>query len=84
MNRAVSHLAERKELPGAVQNEGLLQSEVSGNEKVTLNKKEGWLWQSHFPLVDGRGLSGRLPTGADYVIQESLTGLRFCFWESQS
>ena len=57
-NQAAANLADRKELPGAVQNERLLQAEGSKNKEVLLGKKVGWLFQGYFPLK-WQGLTGR-------------------------
>lgn len=51
MNRAASHLAERKELRGAVQNEKTFIGRGSGNKEVIWRKKSG--------LVIARSLSFR-------------------------
>ena len=61
LNLAASNLAERKELQGAVQKEGLLQADESRNKEVILGKKVDWLLQSYSPLGDDKGLSDRLP-----------------------
>ena len=41
MNQAASNLADRKELPGAIQNERFLYAGGSRNKEVTLGKKAG-------------------------------------------
>lgn len=55
---AVSNLAARKGLQGAVQNKRPRQSGV-GTRKVLQARKVGWLSRRYFLLGDGRGPPGR-------------------------
>ena len=59
MNQAASNLADRNTLRGAVQNETFI-GQMKRIKEVMLYQKAGLLLQVFFPLVDGKGLSGRL------------------------
>lgn len=52
MNQAASNVADRKELPRAVQNETFI-GRMEQNKEITT--------QGHLPMGVRRGLSGRLP-----------------------
>ena len=58
-------LTNKKELWRAVQSENHLQAEEEGSYS---RQNTGWLLQGYWPLGNGRGLSGRLPTSADQEI----------------
>ena len=55
-NLAVSNVADRIKLQGAVQNEKLLSTEGIRKKEVVLCEKPGSFLQGYFPLRDGRGL----------------------------
>ena len=60
MTQPASNSADRKEHGRAIQNERLLQAEVSMNKEVTMGKKVDCFLSGPFPLRDGRGLLRRI------------------------
>lgn len=73
-NQAVSHLADRKEFLGAVQNEKLLQAEGSGNKKAKQRVRAGFFFCKLFLFLGcGRGsIQADDLTSTDQVTPECL------------
>ena len=57
MNQAASNLADRRSSKEMYEVKDFYRQKVTGAER----QKAGWLLQGHFPIGDGRGLTGRIP-----------------------
>lgn len=69
MIQAASHLADRKELRGAMQNGRLSQAE-GGRIRMLYRQRAGCLWQGHLPLGDDGVYEVDNLTSMDQVIPD--------------